>query len=252
MSHGTANNADTVFRLTAHLTETIVFLELGLSVFGLVGTSAYHMGFILWALLACFVGRALNIYPITFVYNLMLRKREARVQTSPEYVEDGSNSMNTAEVVENVDKIPWKTAHMLWFSGLRGAVSYALVRTFPDSKGNQSVFVVTTIFVVMATTFILGGSTELALQQLEVPIDVDEAKYLQSLPPKRLLKGWLHHFEHYRVRSCVIRDFERRYREDLKNNDEDSVAGDYVEHVEVTEQEHQYNVKKTSVFDFGQ
>eukprot|EP00977_Amphora_coffeiformis_P026555 scaffold27769_cov176-Amphora_coffeaeformis.AAC.6 len=253
LSTGTAQNADTVFRLTAHLTETIIFLELGLSVFGLVGTEAFHLGFIGWALLACFLGRAINIYPITFLYNLCAGDVTQDKHVTSDFVEEGGEIPKLDDVSATApSKIPWRTAHMLWFSGLRGAVSYALVRTFPNTNGNQNIFVVATIFVVMVTTFLLGGSTELVLQQLAIPIDVDEAKYFKSLPQKKLLTGWLGRFENYQLRSWVIRDFVGRYREDLTNADEDSLAGGYVEHIEMTEQDHIHNVKTPSVYDFGQ
>ncbi|EEC46045.1 phospholipase, partial [Phaeodactylum tricornutum CCAP 1055/1] len=134
----TAVNADIVFRLVAHLTETIIFLDLGLSVFGLVGDGAFRIVFIAFALLACLVGRAVNIYPITYF---------------------------PGESMTDDSVIPWKTAHMLWFSGLRGAVSYGLARMFPQTE-NQSIFIATTMFIVLTTTFVLGGATESALQFL--------------------------------------------------------------------------------------
>ena len=256
LSPGTAQNADTVFRLTAHLTETIIFLELGLSVFGLIGTDAFHMGFIFWALLACFIGRAVNIYPITFLFNLCVKDpaSEQEQLSSTDYVEEGTvdpKPIEMSPMAAPSSKIPWRTAHMLWFSGLRGAVSYALVRTFPQSTGNHNVFVVTTIFVVMITTFVLGGTTELALQTLNIPVNVDEAQYLQSLPSKKLLGGWLGRYEANKVRSWVIRDFERRHNDNATNADDDSLAGDY-ENFEVTEQDHLVHVKKSSLYDFGQ
>jgi len=253
LSPTSQQNADTVFRLTAHFTETIIFLELGLSVFGLVGTEAFHFGFIGCALLACFLGRAINIYPITFLYNLLVRDVSQDKHVNSDYVEEEGELRKFDDVATTVgSKIPWRTAHMLWFSGLRGAVSYALVRTFPNTNGNQNIFVVTTIFVVMVTTFLLGGSTEWALQQLDIPVDVDETEYFKSLPQKKLLTGWLGRFENYRLRSWVIRDFSGRYRENLTNADEGSLTGDYVEHIEMTEQDHIHNVKTPSVYDFGQ
>ena len=255
LSTDTAQNADVVFRLTAHLTETIIFLELGLSVAGLVGTDAFHMGFIGCALVACLLGRFVNIYPITFFFNLCVRD-DVREKAAPtDYVEEGQDTskqlVEDTTVTRASSKIPWKTAHMLWFSGLRGAVSYALVRTFPESTGNQNIFIVTTVMIVMLTTFVLGGSTEYALQALDIPVNVDEAEYLKSLPPKRLLAGWLGRFENYKLRSWVIRDFEGRFRPGTIDDSGDAISSDYQEHVEVTEQDFISNTT-TSVYDFGQ
>ena len=67
-------NADMVFRLGAHLAETAIFLELGLSVFGMVGY--WNWQFIGWSVMACLVGRALNVYPLSFLFNLSLLKGE--------------------------------------------------------------------------------------------------------------------------------------------------------------------------------
>ena len=111
----------------------------------------------------------------------------------------------------------------------------------------------TTIFVVLVTTFVLGGSTEWALKGLGIPLDVDESKHLKSLPPRQLLPGMLRRFENYHLRSWVIRNFERRLREEGTVADDPSEAADYYEeHVEMTEQQHLHNVdKKSSVYDFG-
>jgi len=67
-------NSDMVFRLGAHLAETAIFLELGLSVFGMVGY--WNWVFIGWALLACLIARALNVYPLAFIFNRLLLLRD--------------------------------------------------------------------------------------------------------------------------------------------------------------------------------
>jgi len=257
LSDITAKNADTVFRLTAHLTETIIFLELGMSVFGLVGVGAFHPGFIAWSLLACLIGRAVNIYPITFVYNLFASRGDKQKAADDYVAEEMTAEEGTQDlVVQPIDdtKIPWSKANMLWFSGLRGAVSYALVRTFPDT-GNKEIFIVTTILIVLVTTFVFGGSTEWALDKLGVPTGVDEAEYLRSVRQRRLLVGWLHQFESSTLRSWVIRDFDVHKKDEKIDPDTD--ADEYHEHVEFTEQDHILNTSRfdtitTSVYDFGQ
>jgi len=255
LSAMTAQNADTIFRLTAHLTETIIFLELGMSVFGLVGVGAFHPGFIGWSLIACLIGRAVNIYPITFIFNLCVSRGDKQAAVDDCVVEEMSAEEGQQDlVVKPIDdtKIPWSKANMLWFSGLRGAVSYALVRTFPDT-GNKEIFIVTTIMIVLLTTFVFGGSTEWALGRLGVPVGVDEAEYLRSVRQRRLLVGWLHQFESTTLRGWVIRDFSIRKDENIDPN---SDADEYHEHVELTEQDHFLNTRlnnnTASVYDFGQ
>jgi len=267
LSSSTAHNSDTIFRLTAHLTETIIFLELGMSVFGLVGVGAFHPGFIGFSLLACLIGRALNIYPITFFFNLWVGRADKEV-AADSYVDEEYEQGLVKEKTIDDSKIPWSKANMLWFSGLRGAVSYALVRTFPHT-GNEQIFIVTTVLIVLLTTFLFGGSTEWALNKLQIPVDVDEAEYLRSLPQKRLLVGWLHCFENVTLRSWVIRNFRdgdgaalcsdnKQKPSGTEKDDNDggaSLGSDYQEHVELTEQEHAQNINSqntSSVYDFGQ
>jgi NhaP-type Na+/H+ or K+/H+ antiporter len=285
LSRSTSNHADCLFRMVAHSTETIIFLELGLSAVELLrfggqqqstATPALNYMFLLCALLACLVGRATNIYPITLLHNIFLvkggcsfsccswprrgkskmdgvfkkplvktkTKKQATITTlndedyykqtdkdgniirtekatttttitvpsSPASV-SGSSSTNddeTAKLTMTDDaRIPWKTANMLWFSGLRGAVSYALVKTFPQT-GNEHCFVVTTMLIVLVTTFVFGGGTETALNALHIEMNVDEQEYLKTVERKKLLgNGWLGRFEAYQVRAWVLRDFEK-------------------------------------------
>jgi sodium/hydrogen exchanger 8 len=242
-----ASNADTIFRLTAQLTETLIFLELGMSVVELIGyDGAFNIMFIVLALVACLIGRAFNIYPIAFLYNLSVRNETT--DQSNKVVPEGYILEETADKVPvNDNKIPMNFTHMLWYSGLRGAVSYALVRTFPDTP-NRNIFVVTTMMIVLVTTFFLGGSTEAALHYLSIPVEVEEEKYMASLRKKRLLSACLSRAER-RVRGWVLRD-DALLGEDYVDQDMDG----YADHVELTEQDHLDIVgsPKQTIYDFGQ
>lgn len=158
LSQETAYHAKIFFRLCAHLAETSIFLELGMSVFGLV-VDSFKGRFILWAILACLVARALNVYPVVFLFNKWLRERspydtereETRSQhfRMPQHqahvdMSDALHSVDTPPSVPSFGDYPIRsidtmatetpqfrkdlkigsaTAHMLWFSGLRGAVA---------------------------------------------------------------------------------------------------------------------------------
>eukprot|EP00529_Nitzschia_sp_RCC80_P003071 CAMPEP_0113474132 /NCGR_PEP_ID=MMETSP0014_2-20120614/18418_1 /TAXON_ID=2857 /ORGANISM="Nitzschia sp." /LENGTH=1116 /DNA_ID=CAMNT_0000366953 /DNA_START=449 /DNA_END=3799 /DNA_ORIENTATION=- /assembly_acc=CAM_ASM_000159 len=61
-----------LFQLLSFLAETCIFLELGLSVFGL--HKSFYFPFIGWAFVAALLGRALSVYPISAVYNFSLTK----------------------------------------------------------------------------------------------------------------------------------------------------------------------------------
>lgn len=246
LSPATATSADTIFRLVAHLTETVIFLELGLSVWTLVGQGAFRMGFIVLALVFCLLGRAVNIYPIALVYNLCWGGRDNDHESSShetDYVADEGASVDaTRSATIDDSRIPWNTAHMLWFSGLRGAVSYGLARMFPATQA-QAPIIAATMCIVLLTTFVLGGSTELALAYLKIETGVDEEEYLDRLHREPLLCDWLHRFESGAVRRCVLRDYRRKTIKDAEESG-------YHEHVEVVEGDPRPVVG--SVYDYGQ
>ena len=297
-------NSDMVFRLGAHLAETAIFLELGLSVFGMVGY--WNWPFIGWATLACLVGRALNVYPLAYIFNTLLvirdripsptsawegqgisfgtPKKEPIINTTTKadlrealaiptvinstsgirWGDGGRNSGpkidNTYEnhsgiyiidqsVVENesfngcdphqhqcnglfshrtqsftdqsvateATATPWEqkdlkirknTANMLWFCGLRGAVAYACVRTFPDDLGHRKDFTMTTMAIILITVFGMGLTTECALSWFKIDVNVDEKKYMQSYLREPIASNTLLKLEARFIKRCVIRDFD--------------------------------------------
>lgn len=143
MKHYTCNNISPeaqsictrIFNSMAHLTETTVFLNLGLTVFSL--KSGYHFGLIFWSMVACFLGRALNVYPLSFVLN----------RTLPEPITPNQQ-------------------HMLWFSGLRGAVAFALASSFPGKHRDH--ILATTMVIVLFTVFFMGGGTVKTLDRFKI------------------------------------------------------------------------------------
>jgi solute carrier family 9 (sodium/hydrogen exchanger), member 8 len=252
LSKTTRENSDTLFRLVSHLAETIIFLELGMSFVGLIGVAGFNFTFVFMALVACLVGRACNIYPITLAYNLWLGRSKRNSELDAALTTTTATSPDDSMVVQpkpiNHDGfISMSKANMLWFAGLRGAVSYGLVRTFPDTA-NKNMLIITTVVIVIVTTFLLGGLTEWALGCLGIPINVDEVEYLQSLRKKRLLHGWLSRFESTKLRSWVIRDFQAKKQDKTTNNEDDKVEtademesmDDYFQHdeMEMTEADH--------------
>jgi len=303
--------AEQLFRLAAHLAETAIFLELGLSVFGLTRES-FNGPFVGWAILACLVARALNVYPITFLFNRGLQQRQrhqhgqqheiysdehhqnysknddkaaggdlnrassassnrtgkksSKKSTSPkmvemtdalassdhhqaeemyvrmsraaapgdrDYVDDGNNKEQTLQLsspyplqrqdTDNASvstltprkqrdlKILPKTANMLWYSGLRGAVAYACSRSFPDTFGNRNLFIVTTMAIVLVTVFFLGGTTEIVLKLLNIDMSVDEGKYMEEWHQQRQQDGLILRFDDF-VNRFAVRQQQQRLR----------------------------------------
>lgn len=149
-AHYTYNNLSEESKLrTKQLFEFLNFLAENF-IFGYMGVAMFVFQhhkwmplFIVGAFIALVVSRACNIYPLSFLLNLG-RKR----------------------------KISGKIQHMMMFSGLRGAIAFALAIKQTDSESQQVIFT-TTLLIVFATVWILGGSTTQVLTSLSIKVGVD-------------------------------------------------------------------------------
>ena len=206
VSEETKRNAEIVFHLVSYLAETCIFLELGLSVFGLSGS--FQWKFIGLALVAALFGRAISVYPISIMFNFSLEETEPLLEgnNGDDDYDDasvGSNSSsswastNRRRVVpeRRIDKrIPFSFMHVLWFAGLRGAVAYSCARDFPNLYGHRDEFTACTMVIVFVTIVIMGGCTESFLDYLKIPMNVDEMEYMKAWRRRRRLKGFYHEF----------------------------------------------------------
>lgn len=115
-------------RTLSFIAETCVFAYLGLAIF------SFHMkielSLIVWSIILCLLGRAVNIYPLSYLVNYF---RE--------------------------HKISKKMMFVMWFSGLRGAIAYALALHLDFEEEKRRVMVTTTLIIVLFTIIVLGGST---------------------------------------------------------------------------------------------
>ena len=91
----------------------------------------WDFGFTLIALLACLIGRLLNIVPLSWLANIC---RTGRQVISP------------------------KMQMVLWFAGLRGAIAFALSEAMPGP--NKEVYTTVTLTICIFTTVVCGGFTE--------------------------------------------------------------------------------------------
>ncbi|KAL8228320.1 hypothetical protein R6Q57_015904, partial [Mikania cordata] len=109
-----------------------------------------HVGFIFFSIIFIGLARAANVFTCAYLLNLV---RPAQRQ------------------------IPIKHQKALWYSGLRGAMAFALalqsVHDLPDGHG-QTIFTATTAIVVL-TVLLIGGSTGTMLEALHVVGDTHEA-----------------------------------------------------------------------------
>ncbi|NXO02473.1 SL9A8 protein, partial [Rhinopomastus cyanomelas] len=173
MSHYTHHNLSPVtqilmqqtLRTVAFMCETCVFAFLGLSIFSF--PHKFEMSFVIWCIVggtgACvnvtlkrsfasfFVfqvlvlfGRAVNIFPLSYLLNFF-----------------------------RDHKITPKMMFIMWFSGLRGAIPYALsLHLGLEPIEKRQLIGTTTIIIVLFTILLLGGGT-MPLIRL---IDIEDSK----------------------------------------------------------------------------
>eukprot|EP00434_Breviolum_minutum_P038193 symbB.v1.2.033873.t1/scaffold4272.1/size42089/4 len=128
--------------LIASLCETYVFILLGLGVF--LMKRAYNWPLIGWSLLACLLGRALNVYPLAFLTN--------KVSSGP--------IMSIKEM------------HMVWMAGLRGVIAFICALGFPRQEDHQDYLLCTTVILVGLSLLLLGWPTASVLRCLKLDSSV--------------------------------------------------------------------------------
>ncbi|XP_031282154.1 sodium/hydrogen exchanger 6-like, partial [Pistacia vera] len=130
------------FHLISSLAETFVFIYMGFDI-AMEQHSWSHVGFIFFSILFIIVARAVNVFSCAYLVNLVRPAHR---------------------------KIPVKHQKALWYSGLRGAMAFALalqsVHDLPEGHG-QTIFTATTAIVVL-TVLLIGGSTGTMLEALQV------------------------------------------------------------------------------------
>ena len=80
VSEETREYARILFKLLAFLAEICIFLELGLSVCGM-HRGHFSWAFVSWAFVAALMGRALSVYPLSYLYNLSLTRPVINAKT---------------------------------------------------------------------------------------------------------------------------------------------------------------------------
>ncbi|XP_053555242.1 sodium/hydrogen exchanger 6 [Bombina bombina] len=149
-AHYTYNNLSTesqqrtkqLFELLNFLAENFIFSYMGLALFTFQN-HIFNPMFIFGAFLAVFLGRAANIYPLSFLLNLGRRNKI------------GSNFQ-----------------HMMMFAGLRGAMAFALAIRDTATYARQMMFS-TTLLIVFFTVWVFGGGTTAMLSCLHIRVGVD-------------------------------------------------------------------------------
>lgn len=128
------------FKTLAYLAETFVFVYLGTAL--TTFNHSWHLLTVAWGILLVLVSRAANVFPLAAVAN--------RYRAEP---------------------ISRKNCVVMWFSGLRGAIAFALSLSFPAEDGSgetRRVVISTTLAIVLFTVIVLGGGTMPLLRLLRM------------------------------------------------------------------------------------
>ena len=132
------------FQITAKTAETFIFIYMGVEVF-LADQSWHNVTYFLFALCAILLARVFNVFPGAYLVNLA-RRPEA--------------------------KIPYTYQKMLWFSGLRGGIAFALALGTKEDLAKQDARVMlnATLLIVLVTVLGIGGFTTHALEFLGIQL----------------------------------------------------------------------------------
>uniref|UniRef100_A0A3Q3M8E5 Sodium/hydrogen exchanger n=2 Tax=Labrus bergylta TaxID=56723 RepID=A0A3Q3M8E5_9LABR len=146
MSHYTHHNLSPVtqilmqqtLRSVAFMCETCVFAFLGLSIFSF--PHKFEISFVIWCIVLVLLGRAVNIFPLSFLLNFF-----------------------------RDHKITPKMMFIMWFSGLRGAIPYALsLHLGLEPIEKRQLIGTTTIIIVLFTILLLGGGTMPLIRLMDI------------------------------------------------------------------------------------
>jgi NhaP-type Na+/H+ or K+/H+ antiporter len=155
-----------VTEIIATMMETAIFAYLGLFLF----SSRYHWNFyhVFIAISGCCISRAIMIPSLSLIANWITRIqqfRDRKCQKLPNQA--GSGDQHSVEIRKDPGVIiDRKMQLVLWFAGLRGAMSFALVEDIPlydavtgEGTRLKSELKAMTSASIIFTVFILGGAT---------------------------------------------------------------------------------------------
>ena len=148
-----------VFKIFSFLSETFVFVYMGSAMYAF---RSEHIITAIVGLLTTYIGRAVNIFPGSFLLNASSARRNTSYAITP------------------------KMQILLWFSGLRGAVAFALAVKARRDLGEQGhVMFDVTLFIVAFTIVIQGGMTSWVLEKLNEPTE-EKSEPTERLPSSTL------------------------------------------------------------------
>lgn len=173
------------FALMAQLSETFVFIYIGASVFL---AQPRYFATAAWTVVMCLASRAVAVYPGARLINGRAAgagsNPNAGAGSNPSPAAAGTSSSDgvaaaacalvatgaeraAAAIFGGGAPIPDAHAHMLWFSGLRGAMAFALALEAAARRGDDGHAMLTgTLGAVLFTVLVVGGLVVPALEYL--------------------------------------------------------------------------------------
>ncbi|KAF7488322.1 Sodium/hydrogen exchanger 7 [Sarcoptes scabiei] len=133
-----------LFAIANFIAENFIFAYIGVSMF----TFPQHLwstGFILATFASVIIGRALNIYPLSYLLNL-----------------------------GRTNKIPKEFQHILFFSGLRGAMAFALAIRNTLTAPRRLMLTATSMVSIISIIF-CGSTIQPMLHYFQISTNVDES-----------------------------------------------------------------------------
>ncbi len=143
---------DAVWEFVAFFLTGLVFLLVGVVI--TVGDLAAALPAIAWAVVASLVARAV------IVYGMLGALRELRLRR-PRQVETATAGLMDADL----EPIPFDWLHVIFWAGLRGAVSTALALALPEDFPNRSLLQGITLGVVLFTLLVEATTAELVVRR---------------------------------------------------------------------------------------
>ncbi|KAH8238836.1 hypothetical protein KR038_004227, partial [Drosophila bunnanda] len=164
LSEDSRQRTKQIFELLNFLAENFIFSYIGVSMFTFP-KHHFDAGFIITAFICAALGRAVNVYPLSWLLNI---KRKPKI--SPNF----QHMLFFAGKSFLILSLPSASSEYVeLFAGLRGAMSFALAIRNTVSDARQAMLTATSLIVIF-TVVIQGGAANFLLNWLKIPVGVDD------------------------------------------------------------------------------
>ncbi|HEY7969253.1 MAG TPA: cation:proton antiporter [Candidatus Limnocylindrales bacterium] len=149
---------DSVWELVAFLLTASVFLLVGVSI--VPGTLVHAVGPIVWGVVATLVARGVVVYGLLGGGSRLVGRMRRRPA-----VDDPSGGDETPGSGLGLGPVPTSWLHVLFWAGLRGAVSVALALSLPPDLPNRELLQGITFGIVLFTLLVQGTTVNAVVRR---------------------------------------------------------------------------------------